>query len=243
MLDSEDSSPSRLDDREALLRMLQRRQWIKRAAAGATICALGGYYAFAGNDERAKEHRADGRLRLPPHQRVITSLKPMGGEEGDADPRHFKLKIHGEVDNPMEIDFKQLAAMPAVEQTCDVHCVTGWTLLDSVWTGVSISHLAELAKVRSNAHYLIFESAAGYTANVRLADALKPNALVAYKFQHAGILMDHGAPVRGLMPDFYFYKSAKWLTGLYFVSRDMPGYWERRGYHNHADPWKEERYA
>jgi DMSO/TMAO reductase YedYZ molybdopterin-dependent catalytic subunit len=243
MFDPHDSTSSRSEDREALLRMLRRRQFIKRAAVGSAICALGGYYVFAGNDERAKEHRADGRLRLPPHQRVISSLKPMGGDEGDPDPREFKFKIHGEVDHPMEIDFKQLTAMPEVEQTCDVHCVTGWTLFDSIWTGVAISHLAEIAKVRSNAHYVIFESAHGYTANVRLADAMKPNCLVAYKYQHAAISEDHGAPVRALMPDFYFYKSAKWLTGLRFVSRDEPGFWERRGYHNHADPWREERYA
>ena len=89
----------------------------------------------------------------------------------------------------------------------------------------------------------MFEAANGYTTNVRLADALQPNALIAYKFQHEALPREHGTPVRGLMPDFYFYKSAKWLTGLYFSARDMPGYWERLGYHNHADPWKEERYA
>ena len=108
---------------------------------------------------------------------------------------------------------------------------------------VRVADLAARAKVRGSAHYVIFEAASGYTANIPLHDALKPNVLVAHKHDGLPLARPHGAPVRALVPDSYFWKSAKWLTGIYFTETDRPGYWETRGYSNHADPWKEERYA
>jgi DMSO/TMAO reductase YedYZ molybdopterin-dependent catalytic subunit len=133
--------------------------------------------------------------------------------------------------------------MPQVNQTCDVHCVTKWSLFDSHWTGVRVSDLAARAKVKSSAHYVIFEAAAGYTANVLLHEAMRPTVLVAHKYEGTPLPVAHGAPVRALVPELYFWKSAKWLTGIMFSEVDRPGYWETRGYNNHADPWKEERYS
>ncbi len=235
----------RRDEYPELQQSLERRHFLKAAAAGTLVIALGGgsYVLADENDPRAKQIRPDGRVRLPPGQRLLTALKPMGGDPGDPDPASFHLRVHGEVDAPLDIDFAALTSMPVVEQTCDVHCVTGWSVLDSKWTGVSIAHIAKLAKVRDSARYLIFEAANGYTANVRIAEALAPTSLVVYRYNGASLPRPHGPPVRGLMPDLYFWKSPKWLTGLYFSARDRPGYWETRGYHNHADPWKEERYA
>jgi Oxidoreductase molybdopterin binding domain/TAT (twin-arginine translocation) pathway signal sequence len=236
---------SREDEYPELQHSLERRRFLKAAAAGTLVAALGGgTYVLAGeNDPRAKQIRPDGRIRLPPNQRLLDALKPMGGDAGDPSPASFRLHIHGEVDNPIDVDFAALTAMPATEQTCDVHCVTGWSLLDSKWTGVQIAHLAKVAKVRDSARYLIFEAANGYTANVRLAEATAATSLVVYRYAGAALPRPHGPPVRSLMPDLYFWKSAKWLTGLYFSAKDKPGYWETRGYHNHADPWKEERYG
>jgi DMSO/TMAO reductase YedYZ molybdopterin-dependent catalytic subunit len=97
--------------------------------------------------------------------------------------------------------------------------------------------------VRSGVHHVIFEAAYGYTSNVLLHEALAPQVLVAHKLEGSPLPRDHGAPVRALVPDLYFWKSAKWLKGIRFVRDDEPGYWETRGYHNHADPWKEERYG
>jgi len=223
---------------------LERRRFLMAAAAGTGIVVLGGgAYVLADDDPRSKQQRPDGRLRLPPGQRPLSRLKPMGGDPGDPDPGHFQLHVHGEVDNPLDLDWKALTALPAVEQTCDVHCVTGWSLFDSKWTGVSIAHLAKLAKVKDNARYVVFEAAHGYTANVRLTEALAPTSLVVYRYEGGAIPRPNGPPVRALMPDLYFWKSPKWLTGIYFSARDKPGYWETRGYHNHADPWKEERYG
>ena len=133
--------------------------------------------------------------------------------------------------------------MPQVEQVCDVHCVTGWTMLDAKWKGVRIKEIADKAKVKSSARHIVFEAAHGYTSNVRIADGLAEHSMVTWEHQDAPLRRPHGAPVRALVPDLYFWKSSKWLTGIKFVRRDEPGYWETRGYNNHADPWKEERYA
>jgi DMSO/TMAO reductase YedYZ molybdopterin-dependent catalytic subunit len=228
-------------------RLESRRQFLKKAAAGSLIVALGGgLYRLASDDltraARAQKRR-DGRPRLPPGQRVIEALRPMGGEAGSARIEDFRLQIHGEVERPFTLDWKQLIAMPATRQVADVHCVTGWSVLGASWTGVQVKVLAERAGLKPTARHVIFEAAHGYTANVRLQEALRPDVLVAYQLGGKPVPRRHGAPVRGLVPDLYFWKSAKWLTGIRFVSRDAPGYWETRGYHNHADPWREERYG
>jgi DMSO/TMAO reductase YedYZ molybdopterin-dependent catalytic subunit len=193
--------------------------------------------------EARAETRPDGRPRLPPGQRVIQALKPMGGEVGDPRPSNFKLQVHGEVEAPFSLTFAELLALPQTTLTTDVHCVTGWTVLGARFTGVRVQDLAKRARVKPSAHHVIFEAAHGYTSNVRLNEALAPNVLVAHRLDDTPLPRAHGAPVRALVPDLYFWKSAKWLTGIRFVSRDEPGYWETRGYNNHADPWREERYS
>ncbi|HEY6727853.1 MAG TPA: molybdopterin-dependent oxidoreductase [Polyangiaceae bacterium] len=225
---------------------LQRRQFIREALSGTLIVALGGGL-YALSDDLTREARAaerkDGRPRLPPGQRVLSALRPMGGAEGDPRRSQFRLRVHGEVERPFEVDFRELLALPQTSQTCDVHCVTGWSVLDAQFNGVQVRALAEKAKVKREARHVVFEAAHGYTANVRLAEALAPNVLVTHALGAEPLPRTHGGPVRALVPDLYFWKSAKWLTGIRFVAKDEPGYWETRGYHNHADPWKEERYA
>ncbi len=222
-----------------------RRAFLRTAAAGTVLIAFGGgtYVLAQTDDPRAKQPRKDGRPRVPPGQRIIDALKPMGGDAGDPSPKSFRLKVHGEVESPLDLDFAALLALPQTELTCDVHCVTGWTMLDSKWTGVQVAHLARLARVKDTARHVIFEAAHGYTANVRIAEATAPNVIVAHKLGDGAIPRPHGPPVRAVVPDLYFWKSAKWLTGIRFSRADQPGYWETRGYHNHADPWTEERYG
>jgi len=223
-----------------------RRVFVGALTVGTVVSILGGaHYVLASEEEERKARetrRPDGRPRLPPGQYLLRALKPMGGTEGDPSPGAFKLKVHGEVDAPFTIDFAELLRMPQVDQTCDVHCVTKWTMLDAKWTGVRLTDLAARAKVKPTARYVVFEAAHGYTSNIPLRDAMQPNVLVAHKLNGGSIPRPHG-PVRALVPDLYFWKSAKWLEGIKFVARDEPGYWETRGYHNHADPWKEERYG
>ena len=230
-----------------LRHLTSRRQFFKTAAAGTLIVAGGGVvYEIVSDDltrKAAAQKRADGRPRLPPGQRVIRKLKPMGGRPGTSRAKDYRLRIHGEVENEQVLDFKRLLALPQVEQAVDVHCVTGWSMLGGNWRGVRLSELAKLVGVKKSARHVIFEAAHGYTANVRIGEALAPNVLVSYRLDGKPLTRPHGAPVRALVPDLYFWKSAKWLTGIRFVARDRPGYWETRGYHNHADPWREERYA
>ena len=99
------------------------------------------------------------------------------------------------------------------------------------------------AKPRASARYAILEAAHGYTANVPLREVLKTNALIAHRYEGQPLARAHGAPVRALIPDLYFWKSAKWLVGIRLVHEDAPGYWEVRGYHNRANPWKEQRHG
>lgn len=217
------------------------------ALAGTTLVVIGGIkYVLADAaafDRVAKEKRPDGRPRLPPNQYPLERLRPMGGSEGDPSPRNFHLKVHGEVEAPFAVDFAELLALPQTDVVCDVHCVTKWTVLGSRWTGVRVTDLAERAKVKPGARFVIFESAAGYTSNIDLREAMKPNVLVAHRYEGESLERRNGAPVRALVPDRYFWKSAKWLTGIRFSAEDHPGYWETRGYDNHADPWLEERYG
>jgi DMSO/TMAO reductase YedYZ molybdopterin-dependent catalytic subunit len=233
------------DQPDNLVSTLNRRRFIKTAAAGAVIAALGGYYFIDNAATRAarKQTRPDGRPRLPPGQEVISELRKMGGEPGDPNPRNWSLYIHGDVDRPTTLDFDQLLSLPQADITCDVHCVTAWSCLDTLWQGVLIKTLADLVGVRPEARHLIFESDHGYTANVPLAEALAPTCLLAHSLNSAPLASPHGGPVRAVIPDLYFWKSAKWVVGLRFSHLDAPGFWEVRGYHNHADPWKEERYS
>jgi DMSO/TMAO reductase YedYZ molybdopterin-dependent catalytic subunit len=226
---------------------VDRRRFLGALAGTTAVVVFGGIKYVVADVEKAerlaKAKRPDGKPRVPPNQYVLERLRPMGGTEGDASPGKFRLRVHGEVESPFEIDFAELLEMPQQDQVCDVHCVTKWTVIDSRWQGVRVSDLAARAKPKSGARFVVFEAASGYTSNVDLAEAMKPEVLVAHRLEGEPLMRRNGAPVRALVPDRYFWKSAKWLTGIRFVDKDEPGYWELRGYNNHADPWREERYG
>lgn len=223
-----------------------RRRFIRLAGVGSVIAALGAWYVLA-DDEQTKAARAlklpDGRPRLPPGQKVIDYLKPMGGSPGSPNKSDFRLRVYGAVASPFELDFAELLAMPQQQLELDVHCVTGWSRLGASWQGVRIADLAARAKPHPTARHVILEGAHGYTANVRIDEALAADSLLAHAHEGQALAHRNGAPVRAVIPQLYFWKSAKWLEGIRFVERDQPGYWEVRGYHNHADPWLEERYG
>jgi DMSO/TMAO reductase YedYZ molybdopterin-dependent catalytic subunit len=230
-----------------VLKSMRRREFIRTAAVGTIFVGVGGALLRLAADDLTKEARAekrsDGRERLPPGQRVIEYLRPMGGEEGDGEVKSFRLKVHGSVKKPFEVDYKGLLKLPQVTKEADVHCVTGWSMIGGSWKGVQIKALAELAELKEGVKHVILESAHGFTANVPLDEATRDNALITYRLNKKPFELRHGAPARALIPDLYFWKSAKWITGVRFVKDDEPGYWETRGYHNHADPWLEERYG
>ena len=226
-------------------RKMTRREFM--TAAGGTMVTIGLPGLFVKltdleNRALAADLRPDGRPRIPPGQRAVKAIIPMGGVEGPGTIDGWHLKISGEVDNPVTLNFQMLMELKPVNLICDVHCVTGWTLLDSKWTGIRLAEVMKLAGVKDSARFLIFEGHAGYTSNIPLSEAQKENVVLAYQFFGNELAKAHGAPVRALVPDRYFYKSVKWLKGIQFSRVDEPGYYESRGYSNTADPWKEERF-
>ncbi|MGH7294686.1 MAG: molybdopterin-dependent oxidoreductase, partial [Polyangiaceae bacterium] len=188
---------------------MQRRTFLRAMTAGTVVMALGGTaYVLADSEEERKARatlRPDGRPRLPPSQYLLRRLRPMGGEEGDPSPGSWRLQVHGEVDSPFTLDFAGMLAMPQVDQECDVHCVTKWTVLGARFTGVRVADLAARAQVRGSAHHVVFEAANGYTSNVPLHEALAPSVLVAHRLEGTPLARAHGAPARALVPDLYFW--------------------------------------
>jgi DMSO/TMAO reductase YedYZ molybdopterin-dependent catalytic subunit len=135
----------------------------------------------------------------------------------------------------------ELLALPADQVTADIHCVTKWSKLDTSWKGVPIDTL--LAQVDHHARFALAFCDGGYTTNVPLADLTAGQAWVAYEYDGRPLQPEHGGPARLLVPHLYFWKSAKWVRGMDLLAADEPGFWERYGYHNYGDPWREQRYA
>jgi DMSO/TMAO reductase YedYZ molybdopterin-dependent catalytic subunit len=138
--------------------------------------------------------------------------------------------------------FAELDALPKTRTRCDIHCVTTWSKLDTDWEGVSIDALLAAAKLAPPTPWVLVHSVDGYSTNVPTADLVGGKAMIALRYDGAPLAPDHGGPARLLVPHLYFWKSAKWVNGLQFTTRDEAGYWELRGYHMYGDPWREQRY-
>jgi DMSO/TMAO reductase YedYZ molybdopterin-dependent catalytic subunit len=142
---------------------------------------------------------------------------------------------------PMSWAWDEFRALPSETVTVDIHCVTKWSKLDTVWEGVSMDTL--LDRVEHDASYLVAFCDGGYTTNLPLADVTGGKAWVALSYGGEPLAPEHGGPARLLVPHLYFWKSAKWVRQVRFLEGDAPGFWESLGYHNYGDPWREERYA
>jgi DMSO/TMAO reductase YedYZ molybdopterin-dependent catalytic subunit len=153
----------------------------------------------------------------------------------------WSFELRGAIDEVRSWTWAEFTALPSERITVDIHCVTKWSKLDTSWTGVSLDTL--LDGVETNAAHILAFSDGGYSANLPLADVTDGKAWVAYEFEDEPLAPEHGGPARLLVPRHYFWKSAKWLRGIELRPDDEPGFWERYGYHNYGDPWKEQRYA
>jgi DMSO/TMAO reductase YedYZ molybdopterin-dependent catalytic subunit len=182
--------------------------------------------------------------RLPPGQ-YFTEKWPVlhAGEVPDVDIATWTLALNGEVEEPVTLSFEELTALPATEVTSDIHCVTRWSRFDAHFKGVHWRELAKLCRPKPSARFAIAHAEHGYTANVPLTALEAEEALVVYAADGEPLTPEHGYPVRLFIPTKYFWKSAKWLTGIELSAVDKPGFWERYGYHNDADFWQEERYG
>jgi DMSO/TMAO reductase YedYZ molybdopterin-dependent catalytic subunit len=190
-----------------------------------------------------EEKRADGLDRLPPGQYLTQKWPVLSYERTPQQlPTNWKLKITGLVENPFELTWDEFLALPRTTLTGDIHCVTTWSRYNNNWEGVHIREVLQRARPLPTTKFVIAHSWTGYTTNLPLENLDDDDVMIVIKHDGQDITLEHGGPVRLLVPKLYFYKSAKWLYGLEFIEQDRPGFWEQRGYSNSADPWKEERY-
>jgi DMSO/TMAO reductase YedYZ molybdopterin-dependent catalytic subunit len=153
----------------------------------------------------------------------------------------WRLTIRNEVGAETSWTWPELLELPTERPTLDIHCVTRWSKLGTSWEGVSLDTLFE--DVETVADYALVRSYGGYTTNLPLEDLLDGKAWIAYRFDGEDLPSAHGGPARLLVPHLYFWKSAKWVTGIDLGHEDEPGFWESLGYHNYGDPWREQRYT
>ena len=158
-------------------------------------------------------------------------------------PATWDFRIIGLVEEPIRLSYEQFRALPRSRQVSDFHCVTTWSRLDNAWEGVRVADLMKLVKLKPEARYVIIHCDGGYTTNLALGDFLGDDVMLALGHDGRDLAPDHGFPLRLVAPKLYGWKSAKWVRALEFSAEDRRGFWEVRGYHNHADPWSEERYS
>jgi DMSO/TMAO reductase YedYZ molybdopterin-dependent catalytic subunit len=182
--------------------------------------------------------------RLPPGQ-YLTEKWPVlhAGTVPNTDLATWDFRVFGDVESPVTLSWDEFTALPTREITIDIHCVTRWSRFDTSFRGVHWSELAKLVKPRPSARYVVAHAEQDFTANVPLAALEDEEALLAYEADGEPLTPEHGWPLRLVIPKRYFWKSAKWLRGIELLDHDEPGFWERLGYHNEADYWKEERYG
>ena len=182
--------------------------------------------------------------RLPPGQ-YLTDKWPVlhAGGVPRTELSTWDFKVFGEVERPITLTYDELRALPQTEITIDIHCVTRWSRFDTQFKGVHWRELAKLVRPNPSAHFVLAHAEQGFTSTVPLAALEDDQALIAWEADDEPLEPEHGWPLRLVVPSRYFWKSAKWLRGLELLSADQPGFWERYGYHNDADPWKEERYG
>lgn len=185
------------------------------------------------------------RDRIPPGQHLVRDFPVLhaSGIPYRSAPPDWDFRITGLVGTPLRWTMQELRAQPVTSVTCDIHCVTSWSKLDTRWEGVAVAPLLRELGIHELATHVVAHAEEGYTANMPLEALLADDVLLAYRFDGRELEPEHGGPLRLLLPSLYFWKSPKWLRGLELLDHDQPGFWERLGYNNDADPWKEERYA
>ncbi len=191
-----------------------------------------------------KRQPAEKAGRLPPGQYLTDGFPVLSA---GPTPRialdSWTFTLAGLVKEKVAWTWDEFLKLPAQSFVVDISCVTKWTKLDMRWEGVSVDTLLEHVELDSRAQYVIAYSHEGYTTNLPLPEILNGRAFIAYKYDGLPLAPEHGGPARMVVPHLYFWKSAKWVAGLRFVEKDKPGFWESAGYHDHGDPWKEERYS
>ncbi len=184
------------------------------------------------------------KARVPPGQYVTEKFPVLHyGSVPRVDLARWDFRVWGDVDSPFTLTWEQLRALPRKTVETDIHCVTRWSKLGTTWEGVPIQEILSLAQLRPSARFVVAHAEQGYTANLPLEVLDDDDVLLADTFDGKPLEKEHGWPLRLIVPKRYFWKSAKWIRGLELLDHDVPGFWERYGYHNEGDPWKEERFS
>ena len=195
-----------------------------------------------GRREKEKKARAEGRL--PPGQSLTVKWPVLHyGNIPRFDPARWDFQINGLVEEPLRLKWQEFRALPQVEVTSDFHCVTRWSRLDNRWKGVRFIDVLERVKLKPGAAFAVVMAEEDYTANVPLADLQRPEVLFAFDHDGEPLSAEHGGPLRLIVPHLYAWKSVKWVRGFTLLDHDQLGFWERNGYHEYGDPWKEQRYS
>ena len=199
---------------------------------------------FRGKAEQKLLERGLDPSRLPPGQ-YLTDKWPVlhAGDVPQTDLETWDFTVFGEVEEPLRLGWDEFGALPRTESTQDIHCVTRWSRFDAQFAGVHWRDLAKLVRPKPSARFAVAHAEQGFTSNVPLEYLEDENALLATHADGEPLTPEHGWPLRLVIPKKYFWKSAKWLRGIELLPVDQPGFWERYGYHNEADYWKEERYS
>ena len=182
--------------------------------------------------------------RVPQGQKITEGFPVLhDGSVYRIDSKKWFLEIFGLVEEPKKIFYNDFIALSLTKVKSDIHCVTGWSKLDNIWEGVSAITIKKLIKILPNAKFVLIHATGNFTANLPIEDFFQPDVIFAIKHNGELINAEHGGPVRLVVPKLYFWKSAKWVTGIEFIEKNKPGFWEKHGYHMRGDPWKEERYG
>jgi DMSO/TMAO reductase YedYZ molybdopterin-dependent catalytic subunit len=197
-----------------------------------------------GSDRRQLERAMRDAGRLPPGQSA-TLKWPVLHEGGIPrfDSKTWDFRVSGLVEKPLRLTWEEFTRLPMKEVTADMHCVTRWSRFDVRWEGVPFTEVMKLVQVKPGANYVMVHADYDYTTNVPLADLIRPTTLFALKHNGEPLPLEHGYPVRLVVPHLYAWKSAKWVRGIELMERDEPGFWEQNGYNMYGDPFREERYS
>ncbi|HZM26978.1 MAG TPA: sulfite oxidase-like oxidoreductase [Gemmatimonadales bacterium] len=182
--------------------------------------------------------------RLPPGQ-VHTDKWPVlhYGSVPRVDLARWDFRVFGLVEQPVRWTYEEFLALPQVQVRSDIHCVTRWSRFDNLWQGVSFKEVLARVQVRPEARFAVIHAEQGFTSNLALSELTQDDVLFAHRHDGQDLTPEHGWPLRLVVPRRYFWKSAKWVRGVELVAEDRPGFWEQNGYHNEADPWREERFS
>jgi DMSO/TMAO reductase YedYZ molybdopterin-dependent catalytic subunit len=187
---------------------------------------------------------------LPPNQSPINRLLKWGEEHPGItrsipkiDLQKWFLVVEGEVEEPLKLSWNEILSFPKTGSTSDFHCVEGWSVLNLRWEGILFKDFMQKVKTQKTAKFVTFECADRYTTSLSTEELSKDDVLLAYKLNGQPLEIGTGFPLRLVVPDKYGYKSALWLTKIIFTIEKEFGYWEKRGYSDTADVWKNDRFS